>query len=91
LILPREDGATLEYRWDWKCGAPVRSWRPKRIRLGLGEWAQVTYNGRFTDWDDGNWWYERHVVNVGLFDAMTGEEFLSRELAAGHRDMALLF
>jgi hypothetical protein len=34
--------------------------------LRLGEWGRVSYNGRFSCVDTGNWWYTKVVCNVGL-------------------------
>jgi hypothetical protein len=36
------------------------------FRLRVGEWGRVSYNGRFSCVDTGNWWYEKHIFNIGM-------------------------
>jgi hypothetical protein len=61
------DGALVKYRWNyWTSGAPERLSNRKDLTLVPGEWCQVVWNGRFTDGDTGQWWYEKHVVNIAV-------------------------
>jgi hypothetical protein len=70
------DTVTAEFRYRRDCGgAPVRWWAAKRMVLSDGEWGQFVYNGRFGDNYESYWSYQKHVVNVGLFQAPTPAVF----------------
>jgi len=59
-------------------GAPGREGPPKEaFVVSIGQWGYVRYNGRLT-YDEG-WWYRKVVLNVGIFAAPTGSEFLVRQ------------
>jgi hypothetical protein len=65
---------TAEFRYDRGCGgAPERGWARKTMRVSQEMWVQMVYNGRFTGED--YWWYEKHVVNVGLFERLSSGLF----------------
>lgn len=38
-------------------------------------WGQIRYNGRYVDFDTGNWWYEQSTYNIGLFSAVAVDRF----------------
>jgi hypothetical protein len=40
-------------------------------------WCRVRFNGRFVDWDTGNWWYEHSSYNIGRFDTYSAAVFLT--------------
>ncbi len=85
------DGALVKFRWSyWTSGAPERLNNRKDLTLVPGEWCQVLWNGRFTDGDTGQWWYEKHVVNIAVGDI---SRQLFRETAPTYRHdaTALLF
>ena len=48
------------------------------FELGAGEWGRVLYNGRFSS-DEGGWWYQKTVVNVGCYDEARGDVFASTQ------------
>jgi hypothetical protein len=66
---------TAEILYEWRDGAPERQFFDKsgtpvpvrkRLQLHPGKWVRVEYNGRFTGYDSGNWWYEHSVINVAF-------------------------
>lgn len=46
------------------------------FELEQEQWAQIVYNGRFTDFDTGNWWYEKHAYNIGWFNPLERDRFV---------------
>jgi hypothetical protein len=75
-VYDAKDGVAAVFRYDSKCGgAPERGWARKTLRAAENEWAQIVYNGRFAPGWEGDWWYEKKVVNVGLFDHLTSGVF----------------
>ncbi|MCW3094964.1 MAG: hypothetical protein JWL77_582 [Chthonomonadaceae bacterium] len=75
-----DEGAIATFRYDRGCaGAPDRGWARKTMLLTANEWGQFAYNGRFVPAYDGNWWYEKMVVNVGLFEQLTSGLFTREE------------
>lgn len=63
------------FQYTARCGAPMRGWARKSLQLSLGEWAQFVYNGRFSPGWEGDWRYEKHVVNVGQFARLSSGLF----------------
>lgn len=56
---------------DWYLGAPgIKSTNPKigHYTLESGQWVRLRWQGRFSDWDTGNWWYEHTCINVAHFE-----------------------
>jgi hypothetical protein len=70
----------VAYEYDHKCGgAPARRGGlgvslEEELIVERGRWARVKYNGRFTG---DEWWYEKLVVNVGLFERYDARAFYS--------------
>ena len=60
-------------------GAPERDEGPPKeaFVVSVGQWGCVRYNGRLSS--DEGWWYRKVILNVGIFAAPTGSEFLVRE------------
>lgn len=58
--------------------------------LEPGLWGRLVYNGRFTAWNTGNWWYEKHVYNIGWFDEWTSDAFVKTKPHSEYREMARL-
>ncbi|WP_165700535.1 hypothetical protein [Alienimonas californiensis] len=60
-----------------------------------GEWARVVFNARYADFDNGQWSYARHTINVAAVDpfaAEAGEDFfLSRDPATEVLNLARLW
>jgi len=69
----------LQISWNYEpldAGLPDRTRANWTSSLSLNRWVRVTYNGRYSlDWE-GGWWYEKKVVNIGLFDNPTERVFL---------------
>jgi hypothetical protein len=77
------------FRYDAGCGgAPYRWSEPKTFRLQDGQWVQIAYNGRFS-WND-YWWYEKTVINAGVFQMPKSGIFLNNEPTHRFSSLALL-
>ncbi len=72
-----EELLRAEFTWSRECGAPDRGWMRKTLLLGVNEWGQICYNGRFAE--EAGWVYEKIVVNAGLFEPPSGEVFTRTE------------
>lgn len=82
----------VTFQYNRKCGgAPERGWAHKTMHLGLNMWGQVVYNGRFAPGWEGDWWYEKVVVNIGLFERITPGVFTCSEPTDRFRAMGQLF
>ena len=77
LLTRDEDVVRVRFEYDHhKGGAPARRMvdptgnlsplSQEAFTLRLGEWGRVSYNGRFSHADTGEWWYEKVICNVGL-------------------------
>ena len=87
-----EEEAIATFRYDRSCGGePDRRGARKTLRIGVNEWGQIVYNGRFQDYDEGGWWYEKMVVNVGLFERLTPGVFTKQEPTCRYSAMGELF
>jgi hypothetical protein len=84
---------TVAYEYDYRCGGlPPRHSRPgaggrDELAVEPGRWVRVRYNGRFSG---DVWWYEKVVVNVGLFERPAPDMFVSTEPAEEISRMAEL-
>lgn len=76
----------VSLRYTWQGGAPARRSPGPSGRLAplthtlairLGQWARIRYNGRFSDMDTGNWWYERHTFNIGFLAEVNPQVFIA--------------
>jgi hypothetical protein len=72
-------GLLVCWRYDSRdAGLPDRTRTQEDCALGLNSWARVVFNGRYSlDWE-GGWWYEKKVVNVGLFNIPSKTAFKDR-------------
>ncbi len=87
-----DDTLFATFRYDMGCGgAPDRSWIHKSLRVPLNRWGQIVYNGRFVPGWAGDWWYEKHVVNAGIFDLLKPGIFTHSDPAYRFSAMADLF
>ncbi len=81
-VEPLGGGALVAFEYDFRvAGAPLRDAHPRAsskadFELGAGEWGRVLYNGRFSS-DEGGWWYQKTVVNVGCYDEVQAGAFVS--------------
>lgn len=92
-VTAHPEALSVRYRWDWQHGgAPDR----KFLDIGgngdlivrAGEWMRICSNGRFSDRDTGNWWYEQTTVNVAAFGGEpSGQVFVAGDPV---RDLRLL-
>lgn len=73
------DGLQVQFSWSSEVGAPPRHHRRMReqVLLAAGQWMQVRFNGRHIYFDDGTWYYEKHVLNIGLADAIVPTLFVA--------------
>jgi hypothetical protein len=78
MLEPAESRLRVTFAYNQSCGAPKRWWAVKPFELEPGEWVRIAYNGRFSGWRD-NWWYEKMVTNVGLFDELSDDLFTRSE------------
>ena len=70
-------GAPDRWHLNWP-GADGPAGRTLFVRNGA--WVRVLYNGRFTDYDTGRWWYQQVTVNVAWFtDTPDGRIFVDQE------------
>ncbi len=102
-VTSHRDGLQLHYEYGYaNGGAPDRSFlnwpsasgeSPGRsIVVRHNEWVRVCYNGRFSCFDSGNWWYEQTTINVAFFDGEpNGRVFLDREPSQELRALADLW
>ena len=84
------DHVQVQYKWDCGCGAPERGWVRKEFSLALNEWGQVTHNGRFSDFDGGQWSYHRWSVNVGVVETFSPALFTTHSPTVRFSAEALL-
>jgi hypothetical protein len=83
----------VAYEYDYGCGGlPPRLRRPginlrEELIVGRESWVRVKYNGRFSG---DEWWYEKVVVNVGLFQNPDAGLFGSTKPAGEISQMAAL-
>src|SRR5579871_5977918 len=75
-----DEQVTATFHYDRRCGgAPDRGWASKTLCLAVNEWGQMAYNGRFNGGWESPWYYEKMVVNVGLFERLTPGVFTQQE------------
>jgi hypothetical protein len=79
-LMSAHDKLQVQFEWSSDVfGAPQRDYRPshERVTLAIGRWMQVRYNGRHIYREDGAWYYEKHVLNIGLADALVPSLFVA--------------
>ena len=80
------------FRYTRECGgAPERGWMRKTLQIGLNEWGQIVFNGRFSPAWEGDWWYEKTVVNMGLFDQPSNSVFTRSQPTYRYAAMSHLY
>lgn len=73
--IPKENNFELEYRYDYHRAIPERHkydpdtclyvpLRERAMVLGPNEYGRITYNGRFSGYDTGTWYYELGIINA---------------------------
>lgn len=75
-LIPKEnDCYEIRYRYDWHKGALPQRYQYNQdgnytplnelaFELFPNTYGRAICNGRFVDWDTGNWWYELTITNV---------------------------
>ena len=69
----------VTFSYNRNCGgAPDRIAFPRKVlTLALGTWGRVRHNGRFSG-IEGQWTYQKTVLNIGYFDNLTENVFLTK-------------
>lgn len=81
------DGAWASYDYDNQCGgAPARPGVTKKLIAPLVRFVSIISNGRFSSPSYGDWFYEKHVVNVGQFASFDPDCFTETEPVEYTRD-----
>ena len=93
-----DDSATVVY--EWRDGAPERQFFDKsgtpvpvrkHLQVTADKWVRLEYNGRFTGYDCGNWWYEHSILNVALASPDCLDVFLTTKPSASFQQLAHLW
>ena len=83
---------TVSYQYSTSQGAPERhAQKIEALNLSFGQWGRIEYNGRHSDMDNGHWWYEKRVYNIGLFAAPSASAFTRSEPTKIFSQIAHLF
>ena len=83
---------TVSYQYSTSQGAPERyAQKIEALNLSSGQWGRIEYNGRHSDMDNGHWWYEKWVYNIGLFSHPPMSAFTRSEPTKFFSQMAHLF
>lgn len=76
LICKEDSSCEIRYRYDLHQGAKPERCKYSRERNGPvplnepafelhpGDYGRAVCNGRFVDWDTGEWWYEWNITNI---------------------------
>lgn len=65
-FIMNEDNLLIRFHRDPYNAATPRA-KPRTVdvfSIGESQWGQLTYNGRYVDFDSGKWWYEKTVFNI---------------------------
>lgn len=102
-LIQQEGGIQVRYRYDWHLGAiPGRYTYDKTgqkrplnelaLDLTFGDYGRAICNGRFRDWDTGDWYYTLDILNVMLLSESTLslDCFVDREPNQQYQQIALL-
>lgn len=84
ISFPDTGEAQVDFSYTQNCGAPPRYWAQYTARIGVGQWVQIRYNGRFSPYRSfyvSDWSYEKNVINVGWTLAPSPDMFLQNEPA----------
>lgn len=90
-ITHNKETVWTEFEYSTICGAPDRGRVKKTLKTNINEWAQIIYNGRFSSSWTALWWYEKKVVNAGLFEHLSANVFIKISPKATFRSMIDLF
>ena len=91
-----DTGLDVKYEYKWEQGMPWRYSTTDEVTcLELGQWCRVSFNGRFssyryTAYGEGNGWYEKWVINIGLFVEPGSDVFLKTKPIKVYSRLAIL-
>ena len=98
LVNPAGEGVTVATAWTSQCGGkpmrwqtglePWQAWLDREWLISQGQWCQIRYNGRIDL--DHTWLYHITTVNVGVFDQLRSEAFLSEAPSFRREDLVRL-
>jgi hypothetical protein len=54
------------------------------------QWIRLRYNGRYVHRSTGNWWYEQSCYNIGWFDVIAEDVFLTTDPSNRFEEIASL-
>ncbi len=78
-------------RWYLNCASGEGNPPGRVLTARFGSWVRLCYNGRFSDNDNGTWWYEQITVNAAWFDGPpSGQVFVSSEPSQEFRALSEL-
>lgn len=85
---------------DYDCGKPYRSkynetgtlmpLEEKAFDLHEDEYGRIIFNGRYTDIDNGNWWYEKKVRNIIRTNKKDKDIFVKSNISKKYEQLAIL-
>jgi hypothetical protein len=96
VIEPIGSGLQVTFEYDSGCAgmpprhAPLGGIPSTRMQLQPGQWGRMLYNGRFTH-GESDWWYEKWVFNIGLFEKLEEDVFVAKQPAQVISQMAMLW
>lgn len=76
---------SVDYTWLWDAGMPRRRSCQDILKLTEGTWGQIRFNERHSPyhtvngWDGPEWWYEKWVVNAGVFSTFEPRAFVDTQ------------
>jgi hypothetical protein len=81
-------GLQVTFSWHEVPGAPRRQHLPRQERMLLtdGQWLQMRFNARHRS--DRSWYYEKHVLNLGVVRTYNPSLFISSAPACTATDLA---
>ncbi len=90
-ISPTEDQLKIRLLRDGYNAAKISPYPFADVfELSLGEWGQLTYNGRYICRSTGNWWYEQSTYNIGRVEKLDPRLFVSIRPDHSYSELAKL-
>lgn len=88
-----DDGLQVKFSWHEVQGSPSRHhlhmW--EHVMLATGQWMQVQYNARHMHRSTGDWYYQKHVLNIGNFISFAPTLFVNGPADFHLTDLADLY
>lgn len=85
---------------EYDCGKPYRSKydetgslvpiKEKAFDLFDNQYGRIAFNGRYTCYDTGNWWYEKKVHNIIHTDEVNKDIFVKNQVDKKYSQLAVL-